>query len=143
MAFSLMRRPSALLRHVFSTDLRGLFDELDREVLPGPQGFLPPVDVYHDEDKVTVRAEVPGVKKEDLDVHVEGDLLTMSGKKEHVESRNYHQMETRCGSFRRLIALPHTVDAEKIAAVYRDGVLELTLPLKAEAKPRQITVDVA
>ena len=143
MTLSPMRRPSDLFRNLFGRDLRGFFEPLyDEEGIPVREGFLPAIDVFHDDDKVTIRVEAPGVRKEDLDVHVEGDLLTISGKKEHVESGNYHQIESRCGVFHRSITLPHTVDREKIAAAYKDGVLTLTLPLTAEAKPRQIDVKI-
>jgi len=139
-----MRRSSDLFRSLFGRDLRGFFEPLyEEEGLPYREGFLPAIDVFHDDDKVTVRVEAPGVRKEDLGVHVEGDLLTISGKKEHLESPNYHQIESRCGAFQRAITLPHTVDRDKIAAAYKDGVLELTLPLLAAAKPRQIDVKIA
>lgn len=144
MRFSLTRRPSDLLGGVFGRDFRSFFEPfLDDDGPVYREGYLPPVDIFHDDDKVTVRVEAPGVKKEDLDVHVEGDLLTISGKKEHVESSNYHQIETRCGAFHRAITLPHTVDRDKISASYKDGVLTLTLPLAAEAKPKQIEIKVA
>ena len=139
-----LRTPADLFRGFLGRDAARLFAPLyDEDRRPYREGFLPPIDVFHDKDKVTVRVEVPGVNKEDLGVHVEGDLLTLSGKKEHVESQNYHQIESRCGAFQRLISLPHTVDAAKISAAYRDGVLTVTLPLTAEAKPRQIEVKVA
>jgi len=137
------KRTSDLFRNLLGRDFRHFFQPLfDDELVPYRKGFLPPIDVFHDEDKVTVRAEVPGVKKEDLEVHVEGDLLTVSGKKMHVESQNYHQIESRCGAFTRAITLPHTVDRSKISASYKDGVLMLSLPLAAEAKPKQIDIKV-
>ncbi|MFH1730975.1 MAG: Hsp20/alpha crystallin family protein [Planctomycetota bacterium] len=143
MKFSLMRRPSDLLGGVLGRDFRSFFEPfLDAEALAYRESFLPPADIFHDDEKVTVRVEVPGVKKEDLDVHIEGDLLTISGKKEHIESSNYHQIETRCGAFHRAVTLPHTVDRDKIAASYGDGVLTLTLPLAAEVKPKQIEIKV-
>jgi HSP20 family protein len=138
-----MRRSSDLFRSLFGRDLRSFFEPIyDEEGGPLREGFLPPIDVFHDEEKVTIRVEAPGVEKKDLDVHVEGDLLTISGKKEHVESPSYHQIESRCGAFHRSITLPHTVDREKIAAAYKHGVLTLTLPLTAEAKPKQIDVQI-
>ncbi len=144
MTLTPIRRSSDLFRSLFGSDLRGFFEPFyDEAGIPVREGFLPAIDVFHDDEKVTIRVEAPGVQKEDLDVHVEGDLLTISGKKEHVESSNYHKIESRCGTFHRLITLPHTVDREKIAATYKDGVLTLTLPLTPEAKLRQIEVKVA
>jgi len=143
MANPLVRRPSDLLRRMLGRDFGTFFEPLyDDELAPYREGFLPPIDVFHDDERVTVRVEVPGVRKEDLDVHVEGDLLSISGKKEHAESQNYHQLETRCGTFSRAITLPHTVDRDKIAAAYKDGVLTLTLPLAPEAKPKQIDIKI-
>ena len=143
MRFALARRPSDLFTRFFGRDFTSFFEPLyNDEAVPHRQGFLPPIDVLHDDEKVTVRVEAAGVKKGDLDVNVEGDLLTIAGKKEHVESRNYHQIETRCGAFQRTITLPHTVDRDKISAGYKDGVLTLTLPLTPEAKPKQIPVKI-
>jgi len=138
-----MRKPSDLFRALWGRNFRSLFEPFfDEELVPFREGFLPPIDVFHDDEKVTVRVEVPGVRKEDLDVHIEGDLLTIAGKKEHVESQNYHQIETRCGAFQRAVTLPHSVDRDKISANYKDGVLTLTLPLTPEAKPKQIAIKI-
>jgi len=136
-----MRRPSDLLKHLLGREFGNWLEPwYDEDAVPYREGFLPPIDVFHDDEQVTVRVEVPGVKKEDLDVHIEGDLLTISGKKEHVESRNYHQIESRCGAFSRAITVPHTVDRSRISASYENGVLTLTLPLSPEAKPKQINI---
>jgi len=141
MATALMRRPSDLLKHLLGREFGNWLEPwYDEDAVPYREGFLPPIDVFHDDEQVTVRVEVPGVKKEDLDVHIEGDLLTISGKKEHVESRNYHQIESRCGAFSRAITVPHTVDRSRISASYENGVLTLTLPLSPEAKPKQINI---
>ena len=144
MTHTLVRRPAELWRSLFGRDLPGLFEPFfdDEEMMGYREVFLPPVDVFHDDEKITIRVEAPGVRKEDLDVHVEGDLLLISGKKEHVPSENYHQVESRCGTFSRTITLPHTVEREKIGADYKDGVLMITLPLTPESKPKQITINV-
>jgi HSP20 family protein len=102
--------------------------------------FLPPIDVFHDDEKVTIRVEIPGCKREDLDVRVEGEVLTISGKKEHLPSRNYHQVESRCGRFARSIELGHGVEVEKLSALYKDGILTVTLPLLPTEKPKQIDI---
>ena len=143
MTMSLIRRPGGLFRSLFDREFRSFFEPaFDENLVPHREGFLPPIDVYHNEEQITVRVEVPGVKREDLDVHAEGDLLTITGKKEEIQSENYHQVESRWGSFHRAITLPHTVDKEKISASCKDGVLTLTLPLTPEAKPRQIDVKI-
>ncbi len=143
MTTALVRRPSDLLWHLLGRDFASWLEPwYDEDVAPHREGFLPPIDVFHDDEKVIVRVEVPGVKKEDLDVHIEGDLLTISGKKEHVASRNYHQIESRCGTFSRAVTVPHTVDRDRISASYENGVLTLTLPLIPEAKPKQINVEI-
>jgi len=143
MTRALMRRPSDLFRSLLGREFRGFFEPMiDEESALYRDTFLPPIDVFHNENEITVRVEAPGIKKEDLDVHVEGDLLTISGKKEHVEGLNYHQVESRWGAFQRSVTLPHTVDRDKIAASYKDGVLTLTLPLTPEAKPKQIDVKI-
>jgi HSP20 family protein len=139
---ALMRRPSDMLKSLFDRDLGGFFEPLYHETGPYRDGFLPPIDIFHDEEKISVRVEAPGVKKEDLNVHVEGDLLTISGKKEWTQNENYHQVESRWGEFSRSVTLPHTVDKDNISASYKDGVLLLTLPLTPEAKPKQIEVKI-
>jgi HSP20 family protein len=135
-----LARPWSLIEHPVERDLlRSLWDE---EFMPYRPGFMPPVDVFHDDETVTVRCELPGCRREDLDVRVEGDTLTISGRKQHVESRNYHQMETRCGEFQREIALGHNVDMGRMRASYKDGILAVTMPLREEVKPRSIDIEI-
>lgn len=95
---------------------------------------LPTVDVVEDEQKLELYADVPGVKQEDLDISVEKDVLTIKGERKGPRLG---------GSFSRAFTLPKHVDAEKIAASLKDGVLTLTLPKKAEAQPRSIKISVA
>ncbi len=109
----------------------------------GERGWIPAIDVFEKDDKFVVKAELPGMKEEDIDVSVVGDTLTIKGEKEmetETKEEDYYQWERAYGSFYRAIPLPSTVDASKIEASYEDGVLEVTLPKAAEVKPKKITV---
>ncbi len=107
----------------------------------------PAVDIYDTGAEVVIHAEVPGMKKEDIDVHVENNVLTISGKKERtheaeVKEDGYFRTERSYGTFSRSFSLPSTVNVSKIVAEYKAGVLTLSLPKAEEAKPRQIAVSV-
>jgi HSP20 family protein len=106
--------------------------------------WLPPVDIYQtDQHEVVLTAEMPGVKQEDIDLRVENNTLTVKGERrqeQSVSKERYHRVERGYGTFSRSFSLPNTIDAEKVRAEYRDGVLTVTLPLREEAKPRQIQV---
>jgi HSP20 family protein len=108
------------------------------------QGWSPALDVYEDKDKITVRAELPGMKKEDIEVSLDGNILSLSGErkeeKEGQEGEPYRS-ERYFGRFQRSLTLPTRVQAEKIQASYKDGVLTVTLPKSEEAKPKQIQVE--
>jgi len=109
-------------------------------------GWVPAVDIYETDDhEVVIKAEMPDVRKEDIGVTVENNVLTLSGerKAEHSAKREHFQrVERRFGSFTRAFSLPDAVDATKIAAAYKDGVLTIRLPRREEAKPKQITVNI-
>ena len=110
---------------------------------PFVAGWTPALDVAEREDAIVVKAELPGLTVEDIDISAEAKTLTVSGeKKEQAEQKgeNYHHVERRYGSFRRSVALPSTVDPTKIEATYRDGVLTVTLPKSEAAKPKKIKV---
>src|SRR5579872_6691791 len=107
--------------------------------------FVPPVDVYEDDKKVTLKLEVPGIEEKDLDVSVENHTLTVKGERKfekEEKEQNFHRIERRYGSFYRAFTLPSTVDTEGVAATYNAGVLKLELKKKAEAQPKQIKVNV-
>src|SRR5947209_9221990 len=107
--------------------------------------FVPPVDVYEDEHSVFIRAEVPGIDPNDLDVRVENNLLTLRGERKwnkEEKEENFHRVERRYGSFARSFTLPNTVNTEDVNASYNNGVLEIKLAKRAEAKPKQIKVGV-
>jgi HSP20 family protein len=107
--------------------------------------FAPAVDVYEDEHQVTLKIEVPGIDEKDIDVRVENNTLTVQGERKiekEEKEENYRRVERQYGSFTRTFTLPQTVDAEKVSANYEKGVLKITLPKKAEAKPKQIKVNI-
>lgn len=108
--------------------------------------WMPPVDIYQNgNQELVIKAELPGLKKEDLDVRVENNTLTLRGERkreETVKNEQFHRVERSYGAFSRSFSLPSTIDTEKVNADFTDGVLSITLPLKEEAKPRQIEVKV-
>ena len=107
--------------------------------------WTPVVDIFEEPEFVRIVAEVPGVKPEDVQILVEGNVLTIQGTKEQVAERKaekVHRYERTYGSFERSFTLPATVDAEHIKATYEMGVLTLVLPKVEKAKPRQIKVEI-
>src|SRR5882724_2743229 len=108
-------------------------------------GFAPPVDVYEDEHNITLKIEVPGIDEKDIDVRIENSNLTVHGERKfekEEKEENYRRVERQYGSFTRTFTLPTTVDPEKVEAHYDKGVLKVRLAKKAEAKPKQIKVNV-
>ena len=108
--------------------------------------WAPPVDIFERQDQLVIRAEVPGIHKEDMDVRIENGVLTLHGeRKEEKETKevNAHLMERVYGSFTRSFSLPTTVDPTKVTAVYKDGVLEVTVPKVETAKPKKVEIKVA
>ena len=109
--------------------------------------WAPVVDIYQNGDhEVVLKAELPEVKREDIDVTVENGTLTLRGERKfssEVKEEHYHRVERRYGTFSRSFSLPPKVDTTKVAADYKDGVLTVRLPLREEAKPRQIKIEVA
>ena len=104
----------------------------------------PPVDVLEEGDRIFVKVEVPGVDENNLKVTFEDGLLTITGERqfERKDDRNYHRIERAYGTFTRTFSLPRSVDASQIVADYRNGVLEISIPKKEEAKPKQIAINV-
>jgi HSP20 family protein len=107
-------------------------------------GWVPPVDIVETAGKdVVVRAELPEMKREDIKVMFEGNVLTIEGERKLVrdnEGDTYHRVERGYGAFRRSFSLPATVDPARVEADYKDGVLTVTLPRREESRPRQITI---
>lgn len=108
--------------------------------------WAPAVDVHETENELVVTADLPGMNEKDLDVRVENNMLTISGERKtesNVKDDNYLRVERSYGSFSRSFSLPNTVNPEAIAAEYKNGVLTVKLPKRAEAKSRQVKVNVA
>ena len=132
------------------TDLR---DEIDRlfeaplaeygRTSPLFSGWGPALDVYEDKDHVYVRAELPGMKKEDIDLSLHNGSLSISGERRAEEKNNdseVYRSERFFGRFQRTVTLPSAVAVDQVKAQYRDGILTVTLPKSEEAKPKQIEV---
>jgi len=107
--------------------------------------FVPPVDIYEDEHKIVLKLEVPGLRQEDLDIQIENNTLTVKGERKfekEEKEENFHRIERRYGSFFRSFTVPNTVNSEAVKASYDAGVLRIELEKRAEAKPKQIKVQV-
>ena len=108
-------------------------------------GFAPPVDIYEDEHTITLKLEVPGIDEKDIDVRIENTTLTVHGERKiekEEKEENFRRVERQYGSFTRSFTLPSSVDTGQVSAHYDKGVLKLSLAKKAEAKPKQIKVNV-
>jgi HSP20 family protein len=108
--------------------------------------WIPPVDIYEVDGELVLKAELPDMKREDIDVTVENNTLTVRGDRKldnEIKQENFHRVERAYGSFVRTFSLPPTVDTGKIGAEYKDGVLTVKLPMREEAKARSIDVRVA
>ena len=126
------------MNRLFETSLRhrGGFDG----------GFYPPIDVVVEKDNVIVKADLPGLTKDDVTVSLQDNYLTIKGEKKHEfeqKDANYFVGERSYGMFTRTVELPTAVDAKKIEARFKDGVLHVTLPKTEDAKPKQIEVKVS
>jgi len=107
--------------------------------------WTPAVDIYENNDSVVVKAELPGVEKDQISVEVKDGILSLRGERKfekEVKEESYHRIERSYGSFQRSFSLPVSVDQEKVTAQFRNGVLEVTLPKKEQAKPKQVQVNV-
>ena len=127
---------------------RSLFDfpsPSARGVAPA-RSWTPAVDIYEKDDTLILRAELPGVAKEDIDVTVEDGVLTLRGERKHekdFEDATSYRRERWYGSFTRSFVLPETLDASRVAAKYDNGILQVTLPKAEAAKPRKIAIQAA
>ncbi len=107
--------------------------------------FAPPVDIYEDEHSIAVKMEVPGIDEKDIDVRIESNTLTVHGERKiekEEKEENFRRVERQYGSFTRSFTLPSSVDTGQVSAHYDKGVLKISLAKKAEAKPKQIKVNV-
>ena len=126
--------------------LNSLFQEYNRgegDALT-TAAFVPPVDVYEDEHQIVLKLEVPGMKESDLDVQLENNVLTVKGERKfetEEKEENFHRIERRYGSFYRSFTIPSTVNPDSVKASCEAGVLKVELEKRAEAKPKQIKVE--
>ncbi len=132
----------------FPTGLRLFQDTVSRLLSEPPTSrpWAPPVDILETDNELIVKADLPDVSLRDIDIQVENGTLTLKGErkfeKTEGEAGGYHRIERSYGSFVRCFSLPESVDAEKVKADYKQGVLTVTLPKKELAKPRTIKVEV-
>jgi len=109
--------------------------------------WMPAVDIYQGNDhEVVLKAELPDMDREAIDINVENFVLTIKGEKKvsnEVKEEQFHHVERRFGTFSRSFSLPQTVDTAKVAAEYKNGVLTVRIPLREEARPRTVKVNVA
>jgi HSP20 family protein len=141
--FEPFRELSALQNH-----MNRLFEQQysgGREESLTTGAFAPPVDIYEDEHSIQLKLEVPGIDEKDLDIRVENNVLTVSGERKfekEEKEENFRRVERRYGSFNRSFTLPNTVNTEDINAEYTNGVLNIRLAKRVEAKPKQIKVNI-
>ena len=147
----------AIIRWDPYRDLVTLRDRMNRlfEDVSGPRSeerdvmasaWAPSVDIYENENEVVLAAEIPGVDEKDVEIKVEDNNLTLRGERKfekETKEENYHRIERSYGSFARSFALPNSIDADKVAAEYKDGLLTLTLPKREEAKPKTVRINVS
>jgi HSP20 family protein len=134
---TLQDRMNRLFRDSFSAD--------PQEQSLATSAFAPPVDVYEDDHNITLKIEVPGIDEKDIDVRIDNNTLTVHGERKfekEEKEENFRRVERQYGSFTRSFSLPQTVDTEKVSATYDKGILKISLAKKAEAKPKQIKVNV-
>lgn len=135
-------------------DMDRLFEEFFSPIARRRRGWLKPemgvivpnIEMYDRKNEIVVKAELPGVAKEDIDLTITKDSLTLKGetkKEEEIKEENYYAAEISYGSFTRTIALPAEVDSEKAKASFKNGVLEVVLPKREEAKPKEIKIEVS
>ena len=128
------------------TEIARLQDEVGRQFLGGERrggSFSPAVDIYEDKEAIYLKAELPGVKPEEVNIHVENNILTLTGERKLEKSEDregYHRIERTYGTFTRSFALPNNVSFEGVEADMAHGILSVKVPKKAEAQPKKITV---
>ena len=113
----------------------------EREMISG--SWYPNVDIHENDKELVLTAELPGVDEKDIDIETEGNTLIIKGKREmekETKEEDYHRIERSYGSFYRSFSLPSNVYLDKIKAEYNDGVLRITMPKKAELKPKKVNV---
>jgi HSP20 family protein len=138
-----LRRPGDWLATPNSKFFDGFFDEFALPEMADEKQWLPTVDISETDDQVIIRAEVPGLDKKDISITLSEGLLTIQGEKKQEkeeEKENYRFVERRYGSFSRSLRVPRGVDADKIEAGYKDGVLKVVIPKSESEKSRKIEI---
>jgi HSP20 family protein len=126
-----------------------LFEDAVTRLMSEPSAgrpWAPAVDILETEDAITLKADIPDVKIENIDIRVENNTLTLKGHRKFEKDekvKGFHRIERSYGDFVRTFALPNTVDNEKVEADYKNGVLSIALPKKEAAKPRQVKVAIS
>jgi HSP20 family protein len=139
-------RHLSVLRHETDRLFDSPLDALTNNSQQFLNGWLPTIDVYEDRDNLVLKAELPGMKKEDIDIQLHGNVLTLSGERKEeavFEKAETYRAERFLGKFQRSLTLPVSVDATKVQASYKDGILTVTLAKAEEAKPKHIEVKVS
>jgi len=129
----------------FDRLFRGVFSPVLAEGEVSTRTWAPPVDIYEDGDNLVLKAELPGVNPDDVEIRVEDNTLYLKGERKfekEVKEQNYHRVERSYGNFTRTFSLPNSVDSDKVTANFKDGILTLTMPKKEEAKPKTIKINV-
>ncbi|OGE24674.1 MAG: molecular chaperone [Candidatus Dadabacteria bacterium RBG_19FT_COMBO_40_33] len=132
------------INRMFDDTIRTLYPTDGEELEKGT--WAPAVDIYETNDSFVVSADLPGLNKDEIQIDLKDNTLTLKGEKkfeEKVSKDNYIRVERAYGSFVRSFTLPQNVDPEKIKAKYKEGILEITIPKKEEAKPKQIKVELS
>jgi HSP20 family protein len=130
----------------FSRALGGVPARRERDEEMSLGAWIPPVDIAEDKDRILLTAELPGFKEEEISIQMEGGVLTIRGERQferEKEGRTYHRVERSYGQFIRTFTLPNNVDRENVRANFRNGILEIELPKREEARPRQIQISTA
>lgn len=126
-------------------DMNRLFSRMDGGEVAGRQSWMLPLDIYESKDALRIKAALPGLDPKDVQLQVDGNVLTISGHR-HMEDRNergeYYWVELQYGSFSRSVTLPSYADTMRIEAQFNNGMLELTVPRREESKPRRIELKV-
>ncbi len=132
-----LSRTTRGMNRFFNEPLFRFFDE------EGYAMWSPSVDIYNEDDKLIVKAEMPGLNRDDIDIRVENGVLTITGEKkkeEEVKEENAYRLERCYGKFSRSFSLPMQVDTRNIKANYKDGILQISLPKAEESKPKRIDI---
>ena len=139
------RRDLATMQNRINRFVRESYSPEGPEEALTTTNFAPPVDIYEDEHNITLKMEVPGIDEKDIDVRIENTTLTVHGERKiekEEKEENFRRIERQYGSFTRSFTLPSSVDPGQVTANYDKGVLKITLAKKADAKPKQIKVNV-